>query len=253
MKKRYYLLILIVSVIFLLAGCSQEDASGNPPIPIPTLHDAVYVYDKENIITEETEEQINKMLEDVERKTSVEFFVVTVDSLLDRTVEIYANELFNKIGIGKKEENNGLLLLIYKDKEDVDESKVRIEVGLGMEGFITDGICGRILDAYFVPYREVNNYDTATNYTTQALTVLIAKEKGVNISGITIDKEETMEVTEELEIPWFWIILIVIILIILDFCFTGGEITWLIVRILASGSSGRSGGGGRSAGGGASR
>ena len=73
------------------------------------------------------------MLEEVEEKTTSEFFVITINSLNDETIDSYANDMFNEIGIGKKDEDNGLLLLIYKD-ENPEESKVRIEVGMGFEG-----------------------------------------------------------------------------------------------------------------------
>lgn len=170
-------------------------------------------------------------------------------------IESYANDMFNDIGIGKEEEDNGLLLLIYKDK-DPEESKVRIEVGMGFEGFITDSISGRVLDDYFVPYREKNDYDNATSYTTQALVGLIAKEYDVGISGVTIEDEkiEELQEDEEFSIPWP-VIAVIIVLVILDFIFNDGNITLMVLYALSSSGSsgGRSGGGGRSAGGGASR
>ena len=163
--------------------------------------------------------------------------------------------MFNDIGIGKKDENNGLLLLIYKD-ENPEESKVRIEVGMGFEGFITDSTSGRVLDDYFVPYREQNDYDSATSYTTQALAGLIAKEYDVEIGGVTIEDEkiEELQEDEDFKIPWP-VVAVIILLVILDFIFNDGNITLLVLCSLSSGGSsgGRSGGGGRSSGGGASR
>lgn len=72
-------------------------------IPIPTVKENVFIYDEDNIVDDEVEESLNKMLVELEEKTEVEFSVVSVESLLDRSIENYSNNLFNTLGIGKKE------------------------------------------------------------------------------------------------------------------------------------------------------
>ena len=254
MKKRYGK-ILIVLFAILTVFITTDSVKAEGKLEIPDLRQHIYVYDQENIINDDVEDSINKMLEEVEEKTTSEFFVITINSLNNETIESYANDMFNDIGIGKKDENNGLLLLIYKD-ENPEESKVRIEVGMGFEGFITDSTSGRVLDDYFVPYREQDDYDSATSYTTQALAGLIAKEYDVEIGGVTIEDEkiEELQEDEDFKIPWP-VVAVIILLVILDFIFNDGNITLLVLCSLSSGGSsgGRSGGGGRSAGGGASR
>lgn len=254
MKKRCGKILIVLFALFTVL-ITTDSVKAEGKLEIPDLKKHIYVYDQENIINDNVENSINKMLEEVEEKTTSEFFVVTINSLNGKTIESYANDMFNGIGIGKEEEDNGLLLLIYKDK-DPEESKVRIEVGMGFEGFITDSISGRVLDDYFVPYREKNDYDNATSYTTQALVGLIAKEYDVGISGVTIEDEKIEELREdeEFSIPWP-VIAAIIVLVILDFIFNDGNITLMVLYALSSSGSsgGRSGGGGRSAGGGASR
>lgn len=254
MKKRCGKILIVLFTLFTVL-ITTDSVKAEGKLEIPDLKKHIYVYDQENIINDNVENSINKMLEEVEEKTTSEFFVVTINSLNGKTIESYANDMFNDIGIGKEEEDNGLLLLIYKDK-DPEESKVRIEVGMGFEGFITDSISGRVLDDYFVPYREKNDYDNATSYTTQALVGLIAKEYDVGISGVTIEDEkiEELQEDEEFSIPWP-VIAAIIVLVILDFIFNDGNITLMVLYVLSSSGSngGRSGGGGRSAGGGASR
>ncbi len=254
MKKRCGKILIVLFALFTVL-ITTDSVKAEGKLEIPDLKKHIYVYDQENIINDNVENSINKMLEEVEEKTTSEFFVVTINSLNGKTIESYANDMFNDIGIGKEEEDNGLLLLIYKDK-DPEESKVRIEVGMGFEGFITDSISGRVLDDYFVPYREKNDYDNATSYTTQALVGLIAKEYDVGISGVTIEDEkiEELQEDEEFSIPWP-VIAAIIVLVILDFIFNDGNITLMVLYVLSSSGSngGRSGGGGRSAGGGASR
>ncbi len=99
------------------------------------------------------------MLVELEEKTESEFVIVSVESLLDRTIEDYANNLFNTLGIGKKGQDNGALLIFSRSDE-----KVRLEIGRGLEGCLNDAKCGRILDNYFVPYREMDNNYYCNNY-----------------------------------------------------------------------------------------
>ena len=66
----------------------------------------------------------------------------------------YSTNLFRQFGIGDKEKNNGLLILIA-----LEERKSRIEVGYGLEGVLPDGKTGRIQDEYMIPYFKDNNFD----------------------------------------------------------------------------------------------
>ena len=164
-KKRIisYVMLLITFVI-MLTGCTTSEK-----IPIPKVEKDVYIYDEDNIIDDDVEEKLNKMLVELEKKSEVEFVVVSVESLLDRSIEDYANNLFNTLGIGKKEKDNGLLLLFSRS-----DKKVRLEIGRGLEGCLNDSKCGRILDDYFVPYRENDEYTKATEMTVKAVLNVVA-------------------------------------------------------------------------------
>jgi uncharacterized protein len=83
----------------------------------------------------------------------VELVVVTVPSLGGASIEDYAVRLFSQWGIGKKDVDNGVLLVLA-----VADRDVRIEVGYGMEPYLTDGQAGRILDTQVVPELRQNNY-----------------------------------------------------------------------------------------------
>ena len=120
-------------------------------MPNPTSE--FYVNDYADILSDETEEYIVNHSNALNEKTKAQIVVVTVDNLGGRDIESYATELFRKFGIGDKNENNGLLLLLAKD-----ERKFRVEVGYGLEGTLTDGKTGRIQDDYMVPYFKNNNW-----------------------------------------------------------------------------------------------
>ena len=88
-------------------------------------------------------------------KTGAQAVAVTVPSLGGQSVEDYAIDLANSWGIGQAEEDNGVLILIA-----VEERKLRVEVGLGLEGALPDGKTGRIMDEYMTPSLRQNDYST---------------------------------------------------------------------------------------------
>ena len=94
-----------------------------------------------------------------EQNTTIEITVVTIEALPeDQTIETYAVELFQEWGIGKAEEDNGILVLIIKDGKP--GGRLRIELGYGTQGYVTGAEAGRILDKA-LPYYEEGNYQTA--------------------------------------------------------------------------------------------
>lgn len=258
MTWRKSLLILITvlilgSQLFFLTGFSLK----SDKIPIPKVEKDVYVYDDDNLFDESVEQQINTMLINLEKQTSAEFAVITVKSLLDNSIEAYSIEVANSLGIGKKDKDNGVLLLISRS-----DNRVRLEIGKGLEGILNDAKCGRILDEYFVPHRDNDEYVDATTLTVQAVINVIATDAGVSVDGV----DSTILAPEPKPIPWGWIILviviIIVILIVLDHL-TDGAVSEIMGALFdaigdsdfdgGSGGSGGSFGGGSFGGGGASR
>lgn len=250
-KKRLVAWItLLLFVAIFTCSCSKSARE----IPIPEVMQDVYVYDQNGIIDNQVEKTLNSMLVELEKETGVEFAVVSVASLLDRDIESYSNKVFNTLRIGKEDKDNGVLLLFSRM-----DSRVRLEIGRGLEGCLNDGKCGRILDDYFVPYREEDKYTEATYNTVNAVLSVLTEEYGIQINGLeTVIIENAEDENDEMS---FWEIILVVIIIL------------IVVAITAamsddSGSYGSSGsffgggfkggssggfGGGFSGGGGASR
>ncbi|MEW6558068.1 MAG: TPM domain-containing protein [Elusimicrobiota bacterium] len=130
-----------------------------------------YISDFANILDDNTESELNSLVTQVEQKTSAEIAVVTVSSLDGMSVEDYANELFNKWGIGKKCKDNGVLVLVA-----LNERKMRIEVGYGLEPVLPDGKCGEIRDKYILPYFRQNNYSEGIIQGTSAIAKILGLE-----------------------------------------------------------------------------
>jgi uncharacterized protein len=114
-----------------------------------------FVSDYANIISDDVEAQLEQKLQDFEKQTSNEIAVVTIKSLDSETIETAAFSLFNEWGIGKQAKDNGVLLLV-----SLDDRKMRIEVGYGLEGALTDLIAGQIIDYSIIPAFKEFDYDS---------------------------------------------------------------------------------------------
>jgi uncharacterized protein len=104
------------------------------------------VVDDAHILSSPTVDSLDTMLEDYEGGTSNQVVVVTLSSLQDDSIEDYGYQLGRYWGIGQKGKNNGVLLIVAPQ-----EHKVRIEVGYGLEGTLTDAISSEIVHGIILP------------------------------------------------------------------------------------------------------
>ena len=104
------------------------------------------VVDNAGMIDPATKTALTQKLGDFEKKGSDQIVVATIDSLDGEPLEDYANRLFRAWGLGQAGENNGVLLLVVKN-----DRKMRIEVGYGLEGTLTDLHTKLIIENTMVP------------------------------------------------------------------------------------------------------
>jgi len=124
--------IIFMFLLFLLFSIPISTAINYPS---PTG----YVNDFANILSQSDKERLNSEITAIEKATTVEIAIVTIDSLEGVSIEEYAVKLFEKWGIGKKSTDNGLLILVSKN-----DREYRIETGYGLEGTINAARAGRI-------------------------------------------------------------------------------------------------------------
>lgn len=137
-----------------------------------------YVSDFAGVLKPETVRELDDALAALKEKTGAEVAVVTVKTLGRLDVNTYAVRLMKEWGIGSKERNDGVLLLV-----STGERKLRIEVGYGLEPLITDAKSGMIRDEYLVPRLRENDYDGGLKAGALAIAALIAKERGADLGA----------------------------------------------------------------------
>lgn len=112
-----------------------------------------YINDEANILTIEQKQTLNNLVNDFEKKTGNEVAVFIIPELKNETIEGQAVKTFEEWGVGKKGQDNGVLLLVsLKDRQ------LRIEVGYGLEGVLTDLKSSQIIRDIITPEFKNNNY-----------------------------------------------------------------------------------------------
>lgn len=129
-----------------------------PATPGGYVNDYAHVLSPENITTLET------TLRAFTATTSNEITVVTVPDMGNDYVEHYALSVAETWGVGGKENDNGILLLLA-----IEERAVRIEVGYGLEGALPDSVANRIIQNEMIPRLKTGDYDGAVESAVDAL------------------------------------------------------------------------------------
>lgn len=122
-------------------------------ISFPTLTGRVV--DEANILSPQTKHLLEQKLKTFEQNTSNQIVVVTLKSLQGHSIEEYGYQLGRHWGIGQKGKDNGVLLIVAPK-----ERKVRIEVGYGLEGTLTDAQSFLIINDIIIPYFKKGDFDT---------------------------------------------------------------------------------------------
>jgi len=266
---RKKLLPLILTVILIISGIPAYGQ--DVQLPEPTRE--FYVNDFAGVISGDTEKnmvQVNLNYEKTKEKPQI--VVATVQNLQGLDENKYAVELFEKWEIGNEQYDNGVLVLL-----SMEERRVKIEVGYGLEGAITDAESGRILDES-IDYLSAGDYSSGLEYIFYRLAQDVNEEYDYDndevFSNVNYNVPQESRSSSNSAGLGKLILLIIIIIIINGFGGGGGRrrrrrstfFPVIFPRNPGSGGfggssggfggggfGGSSGGGGRSGGGGASR
>lgn len=130
---------IAAALLVLCLGAASASALDFPPF-------TGRVVDQAGILNPDIRSELADKSKDFEEKSGIQLVVATVTSLQGSDIETYANELFRTWKLGQAQKNNGVLLLVAPN-----ERKVRIEVGYGLEGTLTDAVASVIISSAIVP------------------------------------------------------------------------------------------------------
>ena len=143
---------LVLSLCTLLAATVLTTETYGQSVTVPELRGRVNDY--AGIISPGTEAVLEERLAALERSDSTQVAVLTVPSLEGIPIEMFSIKVVETWRLGTEENDNGILLLVAPA-----ERKIRIEVGYGLEGRLTDLQAGRIIRDVIAPEFRLNRYD----------------------------------------------------------------------------------------------
>lgn len=202
-----------------------------------------YIYDRAGIINEKYENLLDNYLRQLDDSTTAEVIVYTIPGFTGHGImkdgqeiqerDTLSNYIFNELyldgikGIGKGAKDNGILVL-FSSNPDSAGGSMRMEVGRGLEGNITDGIAGEILDTYLVPARDVYAKNGNITLLDQGfLDTVVLLGQYIGYSNDDPNYKLTREIQQQSQVDYFGIIIFVVIfLAVIILSFRRGGRTW---------------------------
>jgi len=168
----------LLTALYISSAAFSANASDQLLESLNSVQDRA-VYDYANVVSPVEEQQIESMAREIRQKADgASIVVVTLPSLNGGEIDDFTNRLFERWGVGKAGRDNGLMFLAA-----MQDRKMRIEVGYGLEGAIPDATAGRIRRDVITPYFKAGMPGKGITAGVAALSQEIAKEYGVELTG----------------------------------------------------------------------
>lgn len=196
-KKRYASLLIVVLLLFgiitALTGCMNEDSTNDvyqSDIKVKDATPEFYVNDYGNILSSEQRTELVKRAKALnEDYNGIQLVITTLESLDGYSIEEYATAMYNKFGIGTKD-MGALILFSSGDRQ------VRIEVGRGMEEYMTDADAGALIDEYAIDYFKNDQFADGIVALQKAVVTFIKNEVPVEWNSTSGDEQTSKNTSD---------------------------------------------------------
>lgn len=208
MKKLFSIFAAVLLTALCISGCGKSVGS-----KYPEHTERFFVNDFADVIDSADEDAIYQKCAALNEQTGAQTVVVTVTSLDGTEPADYATELGNEWGVGSKEKDDGVVILLSKE-----DREIYISIGEGLEGALPDSKTGRIIDIYGLDYFKNNDFSKGLVSVCDAVVNEVYIEYGIepdeNYTPIDSIKEESPLSEYSKEVAASWAILIVIVVVI---------------------------------------
>ena len=172
--------LLLFLLVFCVIGAKAEQ--------VKNLKPQGYVNDFAGALNAQAKEKLTTLCAEVDQKAKAQIAVVTVSSLEGEPIEQYSIDLATAWGIGPKQKDRGVLILVAPN-----DRKYRFEIGYGLEGILPDGKVGGF-GREAVPFLRQNDYSGAVLLMTERVAQVIAEDQKValdTLSGVSVPQPES--------------------------------------------------------------
>jgi len=161
------------AILLLLLGAATGVAPAQIELPD---HGNASIYDLAGVISPQHEQAMEQQHLALLEASGVAIVVVTVPTLEGEAIGEFAVRVGQRWGVGRKGEDRGIVVAFA-----VQERRIFIGTGYGVEGFLPDGRVGRILDEYVIPHLRRDDFSTGLQQASAALVQASAKEYGLSL------------------------------------------------------------------------
>jgi uncharacterized protein len=158
------------------ASPATPDSPQSPASAVTIPRHTGYVTDAADVMDEPSRAKLEAFLDQLQKKTRVQFAVLTVKTTAPLTPSEYKVQVFQQWRIGERGKDNGLLMLVA-----LSERQVRFETGYGLEGTLPDGLQSRIFRGVMAPRFRSGDYAGGITQGVLACATRIAAEQGVTL------------------------------------------------------------------------
>lgn len=194
-NQSFSILTMILILVFLITPIKANEV---------TLEITNYINDYANVISEDTEQDLNQKGKDLEERTGAQVIFITTNSLNGQDIRQVAYHTFNKYKLGDDNKNNGVLFIV-----SLEDKQRYMEVGTGLEDTLTDIKSQHLQTDYLVPYFKKQEYEKGlVELYTQTTNILLNTDAS---AAIEANKETESTISYIYLLPIGCILLLVFI------------------------------------------
>lgn len=194
--------LLVASLLGVSGPARAQDPGSDAPADTAIAAPVGFVNDRAGVLDGTTAARLEAFLDQLKNKTGAEFAVLVVRSTAPADPDDYKVRVFERWGLGRRGEDNGLLMLVA-----LEERAVRFETGYGLEGVLPDGLESRIFRELMAPEFRKGDYSAGIVAGVLACAQRIAADKGVTLEW---NGRELRYRKSSGRLPW-WALLIIIV------------------------------------------